>query len=263
MLIVNKGEVSEMGKRIYQLINRILMSLMLALSMASFAQTNDDVISAYTLEQVPYGFKNDSGEVTGFLYEMMTEIITTSELTIAHQILPPKRLFKELNNQKQSCSILAGTSFIKNQFDLIEPIGVQLSAGILPKAGIKLTDYDSLKNISIAVPLGIHFNERFDNDDSLDKMFPAKYLNAIQMMKHEHVDAAAGAIASLLYIAKQEGMSENDFDKPLNLAGAEIYLTCSRATTKDIRHRLGESVKTLKRAGRFQTIINHYLALDK
>ncbi len=243
--------------------NKVAMSLFILLSNITFAQSNETELKGFTLEQVPYGFNDENGKTTGLLFEMMNEIILESGLSAAHNTLPPNRLFNELNKTNQACSLLAGTSFIKEQFDLIESIGIRLSAGILPKSGIKLTSYESLQNISIAVPLGIHFHERFDNDESLNKMYPAKYLNAINMIKHNHVDAAAGAISSLLYIAKKEGMSKSDFGKPLNLVGFDIFLTCSRATTQEVRNSLKESTIELREAGRFQEIQSHYLAFDK
>jgi len=219
---------------------------------------DNNAFSMATLEQIPYGFKTSKGQIKGGLFDIMNEIINESGLKASNQLLPPQRLILELNKGNQLCTLVANTPHASKHFDLIEPIGLKLSAGVLPRKGIELTNYVSLKNIIIAVPLGIYFNERFDNDNTLNKIHPLGYSNAIQMLKYKRVDAIAGAIETLRYIAKYESLLASDFSPPLILSNLEIYLVCIKDTPYSVRDAMRAAVITLKKNGKIQQIHNQY-----
>ena len=210
------------------------------------------------MEQVPYGFMNDNGEFEGVLYDVMNQIIEHSNIGDTNIVVPSKRIFLTMSTKKKSCALLANTPDISDSFVLIEPIGYPLLTGILPRAGIKLPNYASLQNRIIAIPLGIYFDERLDKDETLSILRPLKYTNAIKMLKLKRVDAVAGAIPSLLYIAKEEGMSANEFDEPLVFKSFEVMLVCTDDLTQDILVRLKQSVIYLRDSGIIQKIIDGY-----
>jgi len=211
-----------------------------------------------TLEQIPYGFKTTKGQIKGGLFDIMNEIINESGLKASNQLLPPQRLIHELKNGNQLCTLLANTPYASRHFDLVEPIGLTLSAGVIPRIGVGLPNYASLKNTIIAVPLGIYFDKRFDRDSTLTKIHPLSYSNAIKMLKYKRVDAVAGAIESLLYVAKHDSLSVNDFGPPLVLSNLNIYLTCIRDTPDFIRKTMRAATMTLKKRGQIEQIHRQY-----
>jgi len=215
-------------------------------------------ITMFTMEQVPYGFKDDNGEFEGVLYDVMNQIIEHSNIGDKNTVVPSKRIFLTMSTKKKSCALLANTPDIANTFVLVEPIGYPLLTGILPRAGIKLPNYASLQNKMIAIPLGIYFDERLDKDEMLSILRPLKYTNAIKMLKLKRVDAVAGAIPSLLFIANKEGMSANDFDEPLVFKSFETMLVCTGDLTQKTLIRLKQSVIYLRDSGVIQKIIDSY-----
>jgi len=247
-----------MASQIQLGLKRLLLGIFLLLSQPTQAVIDNNTFSMATLEQVPYGFKTSKGQIEGMLFDIMNAIIIESGLKASNQLLPPQRLILELHKGSQLCTLVANTPYAAQHFDLIEHVGLKLSAGILPKKGIKLLNYASLKNIIIAVPLGIYFDERFDNDHTLNKIRPLDYNNAIQMLKHKRVDAIAGAVESILYISKYSGLSASDFAPPLILSNLKIYLTCIKDTPNTVREAMRTAIITLLQRGKIQLIHKQY-----
>jgi len=218
-------------------------------------------IQILVMKQVPYGYISDEGKKTGVLYEILDKLLKESNETTSIGIIPTKRLISTMLNKEKVCSIFVNSPET-SPFDIIEPIGFQITGGILPAAGIKLDDYSKLQGIVIAVPLGIIFDEKFHNDDSLKKVHPPHYINAVKMLRFGRIDAIAGAIHVLKFIAKQEGISLSIFDKPLVMIQAEMYLVCTKSVKKSMRNKLQETLIRLKREGEIQKILNSYFGED-
>jgi ABC-type amino acid transport substrate-binding protein len=210
------------------------------------------------MEQVPYGYANQHGRASGILFEILDSIIVESGLELHNELVPAKRLELELLSKRNVCTLLADVFNIKSRFDLVEPIGYEFRSGLLPKVSIKLDNYSSLKGKFLAVPKGIEFHERFDNDNELSKVTPPKFVNAIRMLKAGRVDAIAGSISVLMYLAQLEGMFNEDFGEPLILARNDVHLVCSKAIDKEQRAKLKQAVVNLKLSGAIQKLLEKY-----
>ncbi len=209
------------------------------------------------MDQSPYGYMSKNGKVTGILYEILDEILNESSIKSTAKIIPTKRLLRTMLNNDKVCTIVADTPDVTS-FEKIEPIGFKVTAGILPAYGIKLYEYSNLQNLKIAVPLGIIFDERFHNDSSLKKIRPPHYTNAVKMLKVGRVDAIAGAIHMLKFIAKNEGISLHIFDKPLVMIEIDMYLFCTKSVDINLQGILKESFINLKNTGRIQVLLESY-----
>ena len=88
---------------------------------------------------------------------------------------------------------------------MLVPIGIDIPAGLIIKKPASAEAYNDLYQLNIAVPLGILFDERFDNDSKLNKVHPPEYDNAIEMLRVNRVNAVAGAIPILQFLARQSG----------------------------------------------------------
>ena len=242
------------------LIPIFLFLSILILTIPSYANSTKNSIQMVIMHQSPYGFKTQDGKETGVLYDILTQIIKTSNMHNSINIVPIKRLLVILKKNPKVCTIVANTPDIK-EFDLIEPISFLLAAGILPGMGINVDTYASLKNKVIAVPLGIIFDEKFHKDKTLIKVRPPHYSNAIKMLKRGRVDAVAGALPTLMYIAKKEGMNIKSLNKPLLLAQTQAYLVCTKDLHKSNRDKLKKAVIELKSNGTIQKILFEYFGI--
>ncbi|NRA17186.1 MAG: ABC transporter substrate-binding protein [Oceanospirillaceae bacterium] len=247
-----------------KLISQLISSLPIIwflLILSTNANSSEDDVGLFVMEQVPYGFENEEGKKTGILLDVLNEIRDVSGIGLPVKILPLKRLLLTLHRDMKSCTLVIDSPVIIDNFDLVEPIGYELTAGILPLAGVKLNDYSDLKGKLIAVPLGIQFDEKFHADNSLNKLSTQQYINAIKMMKARYVDAVAGAIPILKYIALQEGLHDQFFNRPLILVEKNMYLVCSFNLTTDERIKLQQAVIGLRSSGKTQQIFDSYLSL--
>jgi len=239
----------------------IALWLLLILSVNVNSAEGD--VGMVAMEQIPYGFESDDGQITGVIYDLLKEIRAASGVGLAVDIEPAKRLLATLFRGKRTCTIVVNSPEIVDVLDVVEPIGFTITAGILPVAGIKLEDYSDLAGKLIAVPLGIQFDEKFHNDNSLNKISTPQYINAIKMMRAGRVDAVAGAISVLKYIAGQEGLMATFFDKPLVFAESDFYLVCSFKLSKNERAKLQQAVIKLRSNGKIQEILGSYFNLPK
>jgi len=222
------------------------------------AKESGNIHSMYTMDQVPFGFISKSGKTSGVLFDILNQIIIKSGLETSHDLIPAKRLGVVLSYKKGGCSLLADVKSVVDNFDLVEPIGYQFQSGILPKSGVMLDNYASLKGKVLAVPLGISFHERFDKDSELSKVRPPKFLNAIRMLKRGRVDGILGSIPTLMHIAFAEGMFHDDLGVPLILAKNDVYLVCSKVIDKKARSKLRQAVIELKLSGVIHTTLEKY-----
>ena len=236
----------------------IMLIILLTAPVFTHARNVNNSISMMTLELFPYGFLDEKGKEDGVLYNIMNEIMTESGIGKLHAILPAKRLVVEFANPEGMCTIVMNTPYVNNQLEVIEPIGYKLSVGILPKAGINLDSYSDLKSIVVALPRGIYVGDRFMNDKTLTKASTSKYYSALLMLKAGRVDAVAGALQSLLYIAKNKEFAGQKFGKPLIFSENEMNLFCNNAVTKKVRDTLKSTLIELKRSGKVQKLLDRY-----
>jgi polar amino acid transport system substrate-binding protein len=243
-----------------------LLIYFLSLALPSHAIENNLLpksdIAMLTIDQMPYGYTSNGGKSTGVFYDILNEIMILSDIKSQNVITPSKRIYNLINSNTKICLLAADSPLLRTKLDGIEPINYFLQAGILPKKGVVLSDYSNLKGLTIAVPLGINVDDKFHNDKELTKVFPSQYLNAIKMLKINRVDAVAGAISTLKFIAKLEGMKEKELGSPLIFAQYNINLFCSNNILKKTRSKLKQAVITLRNKGRITEIFNNYFNIE-
>jgi ABC-type amino acid transport substrate-binding protein len=222
------------------------------------SKTREPAFELGILQMTPYGYKDEQGLERGALYEIGVLVKQeVSSLSIDVRILPPLRIVKRLGIDSQFCTMAANTPDLK-AFDLIEPIGFGLGAGILPKSGVDLTKYEQLQPLAIAVPDSVQFDTKFHNDNSLNKVNAPEYSNAVEMLVHERVDAIAGGIQPILNAAKLRGYDASIFGQPLLMFEAEMYFIYSNALDPQLRSTLKEAVSRLRDSGAISDILNQH-----
>ncbi|MGF1753439.1 transporter substrate-binding domain-containing protein [Vibrio makurazakiensis] len=250
----------------FKRVNAAVLCTLMSLSVSAFSQTQEAVIEFVIMEQVPYGFKSDANEETGVLFDIANKLKSeTSETPLitlsTPQIIPTKRILTQLDQTYPVCTIVAGTPIIADNYDLIEPIGFRLEAGVLPAADISIESYSNLQDKSIAVPLGIMFDREFQQDESLNKISVREYSNGVKMLAAGRVDSVAGAIPSLLYAAKILDIPASVFGKPLVFVEFDLFLVCNEHVVQQQRDELKQVLVELKDQGTIPHILDRYFDL--
>ena len=238
----------------------ILIGCWISLSPA-IAHADDRKVRFATMELAPYGFLDESGNITGYLYEIANLIIGTAELPIINGLFPVERMIKEITDGRRDCTIAVDAPIIIKIFQLIEKIGKKIKSGILPRKGITISNYHDLYNHVIAVPHGTSFTLKFDKDDEIKRQFTNGYRHSINMMVRGRVDAIAGAIDSLRYSARKNQLVPNDiFGEAFIFTTSELWLVCAKdQLSPKMKEHLKQTVIQLRDSGEFQIIIDKYL----
>ena len=209
----------------------------------------------------PYSYLDAERNRRGILIEVAEAILKESGLEGTVETVPIKRLFITLQKGNSfDCTITAMDEgpFTK-KFDLIETIGWDLQFGFIPRRGVDLSSYADLSKLRIAVARGILLTDQFDKDESLNKILVSGYPSAMMMLDRGRVDAAAGVVSSLLFSAKEAGLTFKNFGKPMELLVKPVWLYCTfRSPALKHREQIRKAVVAVRESGLVREVIARY-----
>jgi polar amino acid transport system substrate-binding protein len=170
-----------------------------------------------------------TGASVGVFPEVVREIERRTGHTIEMQFTPFARVDRELQSGRQDCTILVSgdkrAGFVEEgALVSYHPIGV------IARKGVTLKTYADLKPLTISVLRGAAMTPEFEADDSLRKEFDTDYLIGLRKIEHGRLDAIAGAVPTIRYLASQEGNLAHLGDEII-LANVPLVLQCSRKST--------------------------------
>ncbi|MEH6404178.1 MAG: transporter substrate-binding domain-containing protein [Sneathiella sp.] len=225
------------------------------------AQKETDHIAI--MEQPPYGFLDEKGQASGYLFDIGNAILKKANMPETVKLLPMKRLFKHLEYKTVDCTLLAASPFTRSHYRLIEPTGLFLSPAIVPKAGIDLNRYEDLHGLSIGIPRGVSFDDRFDQDETLKKLSIYNYRQAVKMLEKGRVDAIVGVLGSYLFNARALGyQADKIFGTPLIFKKIPIWLVCRQDDPSlEVEEKLKKATIELRQSGVISKIAEKYLGV--
>jgi len=240
---------------------RGLFILFIATVVSSKVRAENDGPVIATIQQIPYSFINENGQEAGYLYEVAKRILHKAGFAQNVQMLPLKRMQKELQQGEVNFGILATTPYVLKHYDVVETIGLNLDAGILPRAGIKVSTYEDLQDLRIATPFGLKIDDRFDNDTSLSKFETKDYNQSTIILKRNRVDAIAGGIGSIRYNAKINGFDVDAlFGEPMIFQDFPIALIKRKEfDDPELVEKLRHAIYRLRKTGMIRQIYQDFM----
>lgn len=208
----------------------------------------------------PYAYIDDAGREKGYLVEITRKIRAEVNLPGDDEILPPKRLTRDLDTGSIDCTIVARVPFSERRYDMLAPIGKEIETVLLPRAGIKITSFDNLKDLKIAIPRGINLDERVSKNKSLDILITNGYRQSALLLRRQRVDAILGVWDSYVFNLRQIGMRRQDIGTRFVLNRAPIWLMCrSDFQNQNVKNLLIKVTNEFRNKGSFKKIIANYL----
>lgn len=227
----------------------LLFVLLLGLSGFAHANTSDikvdqDVVKFITIDVAPWAsVEAATGKMIGAFPEIIDAIAQRTGLNISIALTPFIRVDRELESGDHDCTIL-----IPRDEQLVI-FGEQVSdhaIGVIARNGVTLQKYEDLTGKTISVLRGASIEPRFDSDESLNKQFDTDYAIALRKLERKRVDAIAGAIPTIQFIAEQEGNADQLGDI-LQLAEVPLTFQCSRKSAQlDKMHIINQAIRTIK-----------------
>jgi polar amino acid transport system substrate-binding protein len=161
-----------------------------------------------TIDTAPWASQDPkSGRVEGVFPDIIAEFQRRTGLEVQIELQPFARIPRELENGRQDCTILVWNDqwapfMVRGELITPHPMGV------IARKGIKLRSMDDLHGLSVSVLRGLSLGQSFDNNPSIHRQMDTDYVQGLNKLAHSRLDAVAGALPTIDYLAKQNGLAE-------------------------------------------------------
>jgi polar amino acid transport system substrate-binding protein len=224
----------------------------LVLLLASPLSQATETLKVITIDAPPWVSRsNETGELSGAFIDVIEELTSRTEYSFDITLSPFARVARELQGGTQDCTILVPLP--SNYVDRGELV-LQQPLGAIAHKSIVLASYEDLYNQRISILRGVSVNSRFGSDEALDKIFDKDYSSGLRKLSRKRVDIVVGAISTLQYIARIEGI-EDSLGEPLVLAKIPLLFQCSKKSTHlDAMAPISSAIKLMHADGTIDVI---------
>lgn len=232
-----------------------VLSVLVALCvvvMASSAGAAD--LRMITIEAAPWASIDASQTPAGAFPDIMKEIERRTGHRIAIAVHPFARIDRELETGAHDCTIILWNDARSRIVERGEDV-YMMTFGVMAAKGTKLASYDDLYPLTISVVRNLAIEPRFDSDPGLRKDADKNYALGLQKIAHRRIDAIAGAIPTILYQAKIDGLTEL-LGEALVMTRIPLALQCSkRSPNAGIITELNQVIRQMRTDGTLGRIL--------
>lgn len=231
----------------------LLTFLVLGYSLPIWAQTE---LRFITIDVAPWAFYDEqSREFEGAFVEVVKELRQRTGYDISISLTPFARVDREMESGGHDCTIL-----VPRGEDVV--VGGELvsyhDVGVVPHKSIALTNYEDLHSLKISLLRGSAITERFDTDPELKKEYDTDYLIALRKLARQRVDAIAGAIPTILYLAEKNNLDQH-LGQAFKLTEIPLVFQCSRKSPNlDAMPALNRAIEAMRADGTIDKIKADY-----
>lgn len=237
------------------LIASALAALVAAQQAPAAAAPSEDGIRMVSIDAAPWASSQPSGAVMGAFPAIVAEMAKRTGLPISVATVPFARIDRELEAGTQDCTIILWNDARARIVARGEEVYV-MSFGIVARKDVRLTAYDDLKPLTVSVVRNLAIDPRFDADDTIAKDFDKDYAMGLHKIAHRRLDAVAGAIPTIMYQARRDGLSDHLGDR-LVLNRIPLVLQCSkRSPNFNQMDRLNEALRSMRHDGTLEHILS-------
>ena len=167
------------------------------------------------------------------------------------------RIDRELSSGRQDCAVVIGQAG-RDKITVRGETVVLHEMGVLARKGIDLNDYADLYGLTISSHPVLVEEGKFLQDRNLTIEYDDSYLSGLKKIKHGRLDAVAGSIDTIEYLANHNGMKDL-LGKALLLESEAVYLQCSKKSEK-LKHmgELNEAIQAMKKDGTLDSILENF-----
>lgn len=231
-----------------------LLALVVALPLAT-AQARD--LRFITVDAAPWASQPQAP--VGAFPQLVRELERRTGHRIAIALAPFARVERDLETGEQDCAILMWIDSRARVVRRGEDV-YAMPFGVIARKGVPLGSYGDLSALTVAVVRGVAISRQFDNDAAVAKDVDKDYLTALRRMARGRVDAVAGALPTIAYIAAHDGLGDV-LGERLVLSTVPLALQCSlRSPNLDVMPQLNEAIRAMAADGTLSDVLanNHY-----
>ncbi len=212
------------------------------------------------LDIPPYAIHEANGEMHGVLIDLIRAYRAHSDRNIRVAAFPAARLRKYVLQGEVDCTIYIRTPAAEEVAEAVVYLGLDFKTAVFAKKTTRLTKYEDLWNLRLAVARQTSFGHKIDSDDKITKIVTRDYRQSALMLSRGRVDAILGIDWSMIHNLKEVGVAPEDIGEPLVLNSKPLWLFCSRnagLTTAD-KSALRREFVELRRSGLIDRIVSQY-----
>lgn len=216
--------------------------LFLCCCTSSLAFSTESPLTASVPSFAPFYFVNDNYQCKGVAVNVLKKI--TGKVPFKLVSLPYARIIKSLEAGQLDLALIFKNKAIAESVEYIGPVS-QSKVIVLTSINTPISDYSELSALTaIAVIRNAHFEEQFDQDGSLKKVYVESYHQGIKMFELGRVDAVVGSLIGLDYELRANNLDVTILDKAFQLGGKKWWLHISnKISDPNVLTKLTSSVK--------------------
>jgi polar amino acid transport system substrate-binding protein len=208
-----------------------LISLLLIIPLSSVKVAATPDLTFHVIAAQPFGYIDDDGEPTGLHYELVQQLSIRSGIVIRPVIMPYNRIWVTLENGGHDGGIVWRSEERDSLVHYLSFVWTDYLTALTLK-GQEITSYPDLHQVEVGVMTSSSISDAFNKDDKINKVFIAKYENAVTMLAAKRIDAVVGNLFAYLYIANRQGVIDELSLPGYYMGQREQWLQLSRKSKK-------------------------------
>lgn len=211
-----------------------------------------------TIDVAPWASADPvSGKPVGVFPEVVAEIERRTGYAIAISLQPFVRIPRELEALHEDCTILVWSDGWAPFMVKGEMVSTHVF-GVIARKGIPLARFEDLYPLEISVLRGLVLGDRFDHDPNIRRQFDTDYATGLRKMTHGRLDAVAGALPTIRYLARQSGVAAALGDE-LVLSEVELPFQCAKGSAHlDAMPAVNQAIRDMRADGTIERIKREY-----
>lgn len=210
-----------------------------------------------SIDARPWAWNDPDGTVRGAFADIVAEMSRRTGEPIRTTLSPFARIDRELESGQQDCTIILWNEARARIVDRGEDV-YMMTFGVVARRGVSLHGYDDLAKLTVSVTRNLRIDPRFDEDSAIRKDFDKDYEIGLQKLAHQRLDAVAGAIPTILYIAGGLGVAQHLGDR-LVLTRIPLALQCSKTANAPVRFDdLNAALRAMRADGSLARLLARY-----
>ncbi len=211
-----------------------------------------------TIDTPPWAWTDPaSGAPAGLFPALVADLERRLGTRMSVVLEPFARVPHDLQQGRADCTILvwdpAWSSFLQR--------GEQVAShqfGVIARKGVPLHGTGDLKGLRVSVLRGLDPGRPFDGDPAIRVQYDTDYTTGLAKMRLGRLDAVAGALPTLRYLARQAGM-EAMLGDTLTLSTVPLPLQCAKNSPSIGRMpALNAAIAAMRRDGTIDRLLRQY-----
>jgi polar amino acid transport system substrate-binding protein len=209
-----------------------------------------------TLDVAPWAsIDKKTGKPWGVFPAVVEEIARRTGSKISYTLHPFSRIDRELEAGGQDCTIIVWTedrARIVKRGELVSDHPM----GVIARKGVPLKKYEDLQGKTVSTLRGLSIDPRFDADATVKRDYDDDYSMGLRKIAHGRIDGIAGAIPTIQYLARQEGL-DSHLGESLAITTIPLVLQCAKKSPNiDFMPKLDQAIRDMRDDGTLKRILD-------